>query len=233
MTMQLHPALRIFPIVVLLTALAAPAPSARADPVGTVTLDTSGLGGGDFELAFVLTDGSGVDDGSGVGDASTVVTAGNFSFGAGGRPGLVDPLLSTGGVSGDFVGGLSLTDSAFFNVLAAFFTAGDLLAFDFAASHGPNAGPTPDQFSLVLLQADGTPVPTADPSGANLLLVLDLGVPNPTFLVYASELTPPPVFVAAIAVAEPASLALLAMGLAAMLMTSRSRGARRLARGWC
>jgi len=66
-------------------------------------------------------------------------------------------LLSAGGVSGDLTNGVALVDSAFLNIFASSFTPGSLLSFDFALTTNVDAGATPDQFSLVLLQADGTP----------------------------------------------------------------------------
>src|SRR5258706_13807897 len=144
----------MFFVLVLMLALAQQRP-AHANITGSVNLDTSGLSGS-FELAFILT------DGSGAGDANNTVTPSNFLFGAGGSGGAVDALLSTGGFSGDFTSGVSLVDSAFLNILASSFTAGTSLSFDFVLTTNVDAGGTPDQLSLALLQLDGTVINTED-----------------------------------------------------------------------
>src|SRR5919109_3128479 len=63
---------------------------------------------GPFELAFLLTDGSGTND------RNTTVSISNFQFGSGGAGGSVTP-DSTGGFSGNLVAGASVFDSSFFN----------------------------------------------------------------------------------------------------------------------
>src|SRR6266478_5021878 len=160
--------LAILATVVLALAMATSQRPAHAGLIsGSVSLDTSSLSG-PFELDFILS------DGSGTGDANNTVTLSNFLFGAGGAAGVVDSLLSTGGVSGDLTSSVSIVDSAFLNIFASSFTAGSLLSFDFGLTTNVDPGTTPDQFSLALLQADGSVVNTADPSGANSLLTVNL-----------------------------------------------------------
>jgi hypothetical protein len=183
---------------------------------GSVSLDTSALSG-PFELAFIFI------DGSGTGDANNTVTLGNFLFGAGGSAGTVDASLSFGGESGDLTSGVSLIDSSFLNIFASSFTPGSLLSFDFGLTTNVDAGGTPDQFSLVLLQADGSVVNTEDPSGANSLLTVNLDSAHPAISTFASDLTPAPIVTESSAAPEPASLSLLAMGLAAALWSTRKR----------
>jgi len=186
---------------------------------GSVSLDTSALSG-PFELAFVFT------DGSGAGDANNTVTLSNFLFG-GGSAGAVDTSLSTGGVSGDLTSVVSLADSAFLNIFASSFTPGSLLSFDFGLTANVDPGGTPDQFSLVLLQADGTPVATEDPSGIDSLLTVNIDSSSPAFNVFASELTPAPVVTESAAVPEPSILLLLITGLVgAMGFRSVAHGPR-------
>ena len=208
----------MFYVLALMLALAPQRP-AHAGIVfftGSVSLDTSALLG-PFELAFVLT------DGSGAGDANNLIILNNFAFGAGGSAGSVDPLLSAGGVSGDLTNGVALVDSAFLNIFASSFTPGSLLSFDFALTTNVDSGGTPDQFSLVLLQVDGTPVNTEDPSGADSLLTVNIDSANPAFSVFASDLTPAPIVTESSAAPEPPSLPLLTMALVGALWLSPRR----------
>jgi hypothetical protein len=191
------------------------APAARADVIGKITLDTSALVGEIVEVVLVLTDGSGIDD------ANNVVKASGFTFGTGGSAGAVDSTITTGGASGGLVTGISLVDGSFLNVFAAFFTAGSLLSFDFEATTGADIGLTPDQFSFLLLNVDGRPIATSDPSGANLLFVGDFGATSPVFTAFASEFIPAPVFTPAL-LAEPSSISLLALALGAFVWRARS-----------
>ena len=203
--------------VVLALIMAVAQPPAQASIVtGSVNLDTSALSR-PFELAFVFT------DGSGAGDANNTVTLSNFLFGVGGSPGTVDPSLSFGGESGDLTSGVSLIDSSFLNIFASSFTPGSLLSFDFGLTTNVDGGGTPDQFSLAILQSDGTVVHTEDPSGANSLLTVNLDSARPAFSVFASDLTPAPIVAESAAAPEPASLPLVAIGLVGALWSVRKR----------
>jgi len=182
---------------------------------GSVSLDTSGLSG-TFELGFILT------DGSATGDANNTVTLGNFGFGSG-SAGAVDPLLTTSGASGDFASGVTLIESEFFNVFASSFTPGSSLSFDFTLSTNVDAGGTPDQFFVALLQPDGTQVTTTDPSGANALLLVNIDSAQPAFGTFASELTPAPSVTFAATVPDPRSLLLLTIGRMGVLWLSRKQ----------
>jgi hypothetical protein len=143
------------------------------DTTFDVNFDTSTLeGAGPLELAFLLT------DGSGLGDGNTTVTLNNFAFGAGGSTGSVTP-DSTGGVSGDLATGITLTDTSFFNLLGSQFVAGSNLSFQVGIVSSSLDSPTPDLFQFVILDATGSPLPTTDPSGQNLLLVDNLDSSNP------------------------------------------------------
>ena len=208
--------------LMLALVLAANPRPAHADIItGSVSLDTSALSG-PFELAFIFT------DGSGTGDANNTVTLGNFLFGAGGSAGTVDASLSFGGESGDLTSGVSLIDSFFLNIFASSFTPGSLLSFDFGLTTNVDAGGTPDQFSLVLLQADGSVVNTEDPSGANSLLTVNLDSAHPAISTFASDLTPAAIVTESTAAPEPPSLLLLAIGLAAALWSARTRSPLKL-----
>src|SRR5438128_2404745 len=203
--------------LMLALVLAANPRPAHADIItGSVSLDTSALSG-PFELAFIFT------DGSVTGDANNTVTLGNFLFGVGGSAGTVDLSLSFGGESGDLTSGVSLIDSSFLNIFASSFTPGSLLSFDFGLTTNVDAGGTPDQFSLVLLQADGSVVNTEDPTGANSLLTVNLDSAQPAFSTFASDLTPAPIVRESATAPEPASLPLLAIGLIGALWSARKR----------
>jgi PEP-CTERM motif-containing protein len=201
----------MFFVLVLMLALAQQRSAHAGIIKGSLSLDTSGLSG-TFELALILI------DGSATGDANNTVTLGNFGFG-GGSAGAVDPLLTTSGASGDFAGGVALTDSEFFNVFAQAFTAGTALTFDFGLTNNVDAGGTPDQFSIALLQSDGTLIPSSDPSGA--LLVVNIDSARPGFLAFATDLTPAPKVTFAASVPEPPSSLLLAIGLVGLAWCSQ------------
>jgi len=211
--MRKSPWIALFLLVLVVSGNQRPA---HADVTGTVSIDTSALFG-PFELAFIFI------DGSGTGDANNTVTLGNFLFGVGGSAGGVDTLLSTGGESGDFSSSVLLTDSAFLNIFASTFTPGSLLSFDFGFSTNVDAGGTPDELSLALLQSDGTVVNTQDPSGANSLLTVNFDAVHPGIAAFASDLTQAPIVIEASAAPEPASLALLATGLLLALWPLRRR----------
>lgn len=192
----------------LLAAMLAWASGAAATPfVGSVQLDTSLLAG-PFEVAFVLTDGSGTDDGN------TTVAVGNFAFG-GGSAGGVDTAFTTGDVSGSFDTDLSLRDSTFIGIIASTFTPGTALSFDFDVDSTPEAGGTPDLLAFVLLGADGTPIGTTDPSGADALLTIESGVTStPLVRTFTGDLTPAPLVVTR-SVAEPGTISMLLVALIA------------------
>lgn len=201
--------------VVLALVIAADQRRAHASIItGSVGLDTSALSG-PFELAFIFT------DGSGTGDSNNTAALSDFLFGVGGSVGSVDLSLSFGGESGDFTSGVSLIDSSFLNIFASSFTPGNLLSFDFSLTTNVDAEGTPDQLSLALLQSDGSVVNTEDPSGANALLRVNLDSANPPITTFASDLTPAPIVTQSAAAAEPPSLLLLAVGLAAALWSTR------------
>src|SRR5262249_54268199 len=83
-----------------------------------------------------------------------------------------------------------------------------------------DAGGTPDQLSLVLLQSR-TVVGTDDPSGADSLLTVNFDSSNPAFNAFASELTSAPIVTRSSPVPEPGSLPLLATTLMSALCCAR------------
>lgn len=203
----------MFLVLALMLAMASQRPAHAGMINGSVSLDTSGLSGM-FELAFIFI------DGSGTGDANNTVTLNNFLFG-GGSAGVVDAGLSTGGVSGDLTSGPSLVDTSFFNVFASSFTPGSVLSFDFSLTTNVDPGGTPDQLSLALLQTDGTPVVTEDPSGVDSLVTVNIDSASPVFSAFASDLTPAPVVRKSNPAPEPQSLLLFAASVAGALWSAR------------
>ena len=190
------------------------AAQAAATPfTGSVQLDTSLLAG-PFEIAFVLTDGSGSNDGN------TTVTLDSFAFG-GGSAGGVDASLTTGDVSGSLDTGLSLRDSAFIGIIASTFTPGTALSFDFQIDWTPEVGGTPDLLAFVLLGIDGTPIGTTDPSGADALMTIETGVTStPLVRTFTGDLTPAPPVVTS-SVPEPGTIPMLLVALIASVSAWR------------
>lgn len=198
----------------LAATFAVVATSAAATPfTGSMQLDTSLLAD-PFEIAFVLTDGSGSNDGN------TMVTLDNFAFG-GGSAGAVDPAFTTGEASGSLDTGLSLRDSAFIAIIASTFTPGTALSFDFQVDWTPEAGDTPDLLAFVLLGIDGTPIGTTDPSGANALMTIETGVMStPLVRTFTGDLTPAPRVLTS-SVPEPGTIPMLLVALIALVSARR------------
>jgi hypothetical protein len=159
---------------------------AKANIMVPAAFDTSSLvanPAGPFSLAFVLT------DGSGSGDGNNSVTLSNFAFG-GGSGGPVT--LTAGGATGDPASGVLLTDSSFFNVLVVSFTPGSTLSFLLTLTTNVDPGLTPDQFSFVTLQADGSTLATTDPTGANSLLTINIDSAVPSVSTFQFAAVPEP-----------------------------------------
>ena len=126
-----------------------------------VSIDTSALGISSFRIAFDLIDG-------GAPSNSVAVTA----FTADGTLGVA---TSAGGVTGGLPGGVSLTDTRFFNEYLQIVSSAHALDFDFEASaNGPESAP--DTFSFFLLDAL-TELPlfrTTDTTGTDSLFILEI-----------------------------------------------------------
>ena len=203
--------------LLLIVALAAllftfEAPTSFATGISlNVSIDTSGLPATPgSEIFFILT------DGSGLGDANNTATLTTFALG-GGAVGAVDLSNTFGGASGDMSSTVSLTDSSFTNVFAETFSAGSSLSFLLNLTTNLDAGGTPDLFSIAITDPSGTLVSTSDPTGFNNLLVINLDSASPSPSTYSSLLTlssPGP-----ITTPEPATILLLAAGLAAIALS--------------
>ena len=129
----------------------------------TITVDTHLLAGTDASIAFDFIDG-------GLPSNSYVVSG--FS---------TDGALSIGSASGYVVGQLpgtiSFGDTSFFNEYMQGIVLGNTFSFTVSTSDlPPDAGFSPDAFSLFLLGTDNLSlVGTSDPTGANALLLHNLG----------------------------------------------------------
>ena len=144
----------------------------------------------------------------------------------GGTPGVVNTVvlsdfvssseLGAGSASGDVIGALpmevTLASTGFFNeYLQAVTFAEGLTSFSLSISGQHTPGDIPDQFALFLLDQTSAPFATSDPTNASALIVIDLvQVPQPQL--YAS------VWATVTLVPEPAASALLAVGLAGLVV---------------
>jgi hypothetical protein len=206
-----------FHTIVLAILIAGFSQRAWANAIVNVTVNTSGLlAQPGSEVVFVLTDGSGAND------ANNLVMLTDVSLG-GGTAGAIDALNTQGGATGDLGSGVTLTDSSFLNLFGQSFTAGTSLSFVLNLTTNVDAGGTPDQFALMLVDPSGTLLPSSDPFGSLLSVNLDSANPlfqnfNPDLVAVTPAETPAPV-------PEPASLLLLGSGLASMsAWRRRSRG---------
>lgn len=186
----------------------------------TITMDTHLLAGTDASIAFDFIDG-------GLPSNSYVVSG--FS---------TDGALSIGSASGYVVGQLpgtiSFGDTSFFSEYMQGIVLGNTFSFTVSTSDlPPDAGFSPDAFSLFLLGTDNLSlVGTSDPTGANALLLHNLGDGSAP-PAYLSDLVV--ATVATSMVPESSSLALLAAGLAALagrLLWRRRTSARAARVGW-
>jgi hypothetical protein len=112
-----------------------------------------------FSLDFQLNSGSTLNNNS--------VSISNFNFSGGSGFG---PATFIGGASGSLLGSVTLSDTGAFNEFFQTFTVGSSLSFDFTLTRKADAGPTPDAFSIAILDGNLFNVPTTG-LGDSLLLV--------------------------------------------------------------
>jgi len=125
---------------------------------GALTLGTP------VSLFFEFTDGSGLND------SNNTVTLDAFDFGGG----TVGSATTTGG--GRIILSplrVSLTDTQFDNTVTLPFTVGSALSFSADVTTNGESGGTPDEFSVFVLDKQGTRFPTTD-ALASAFLVVDL-----------------------------------------------------------
>jgi hypothetical protein len=154
---------------------------AQANLMFNVNLDTTPLVGnaaGPFSLDFQLI--------SGGWGATNTATLSHFNFGGGSDSG--SPTL-IGDASGDLSGAVTLTDSTFFNEFFQPFIAGHSLSFDVNLTTQVASGPTPDAFSLAILDSAGAEIPTTSFSDA--LMLIDINSLNPAIQTFAGDSSVP------------------------------------------
>lgn len=163
-------------LVCVALGLTAPA---RAD-LYTFTIQTGSLIGdpaGPFSLDFQL------NDGSGTGDGNNTAVLSNFTFGTGGGP--VGSATLAGGATGDLGSSVQITDNGFLNEFTQAFTPGSQIQFQLDLTTNVDAGGTPDQFSMAILDSSGAQLPTL--SFFDVFVEIDLDSANPTVQTFASD----------------------------------------------
>ena len=189
---------------------------AEADTIFLVSLDTSTLIGhpaGPFALNFQL------NDGSGLGDANSTAILSDFMFHGGTSTGVAATL---GGATGDLGSSMTLTDSSFLNVFSQSFVPASLLTFRLSLTTNADAGPTPDQFSMAILDSTGFEIPTSGlyTVGSDAMLTIDIASSGLQIQTFGGDLSRTPFgggeainIPAPQIVPEPSSLALLSTGI--------------------
>lgn len=195
------------------------------DMLYNVVIDTSPLIGhsaGPFSLELQF------NDGTGTGDANNSAFLSAFLFGTGGPSGTASIF---GGVTGNMGSSVTMIDSSFFNQFIQGFNPGATLSLQLALTTNVDAGGTPDEFSLSIVDSSGFEIPTFGP--ANALLIIDIDSATPTVSTFSTDTSQspnaggPPINIGApqigpvvSSVPEPSSLSLLAIGLAAVVVAA-------------
>ena len=184
----------------------------------SVSMDTSPLIGhsaAPFYLDFQLNDGSG-----GItGNRNNTATLSGFAFDGGSA---ANNPVTFGGASGSLTSGVVITDSDFSNEFYEGFTPGSTLRFLLELTANVEA-PAPDQFSFAIVDGTLTEIPTT--SFFDVFVEIDIDSTSPTVRTYAGDgiaIAAP--IVTRVSVPEPASAALLAVGLVGLLLTRRAVG---------
>lgn len=179
-----------------------------------VSIDTSSLLGASAQLAFDFIDG---------GSPTNSVTISSFS-----TDGTLGSASSSGGVSGSLSGTLVLSDTLFTNEYLSDITLGNFLSFVFEATgNPPDSGSSPDGFAFSLLDGAGFPITTtADPSGINALLGLDIDGVTTRPTPYSGSNPAVPVTVSSVnpvnPVPEPPGVVLVLSGLLLLLRRGKT-----------
>ena len=210
----------------LLLACAATGRAANTNLNYTVTLNTAPLAGNTnapFSLDVVL--GSGAQNPN----SDNTVTLSNFVF-SNGSVGATT--FSNGGETGSMGSTVTLTTSATDDELSQQFSK-TVTEIQFSVSMtNTTDNPYPDQFSVSILDGAGNNIQTTDPSGANTLVLANLGTGQTLASVnaYRSTANSEAPGVTAAAVPEPTPAAALLAGLGVLGLCARFKAVRRRAR---
>jgi hypothetical protein len=182
-----------------LSALILCARVASADDQYQINIQTSALLGLTDQFALDLQ----LIDGSGLGDGNNTATLSNFNFGSGSWIGL-DP------------GNVVLHDSTFFSEFTQAFNPGTSLSFTLDVTNAVDAGDTPDELSLAILDntTGGFEIPTTGPGDA--LLTVNFNGNIPAIATFPSDLSRTTINIpapAVVAVPESTTISLVAVGM--------------------
>ena len=183
---------------------------------GTVTIDTSSLGqAGLSEIFFSMTNGNVPTS------VTNTAVLSNFAFGAGGSGGAVDAMNTFGNVTSglNLADGATMIDDQFTTDFAGFFTAGSQISFSLNLSTNVLAGGIPDNFSIYVVDPNGNPIPTNDPTGFDSLLSIDIDSTNPTIATYSDAITT----TGLVATPEPSGFLLMGGALFAFIVIFKLR----------
>jgi hypothetical protein len=181
---------------------------ANADTVDQVTVDTSAAnagGAGQAELIFSLL------DGNGTGDGNNTITLSNISFGAGAS---LDSNVDTSNVTGTLDTTVSMSDTIFDSSLGILFDPGGTVSFLLDFTTNSDTGGTPDAFSFAMFDSNGSLIATADPTGADTIVNINLDESNTSSFVDPSFAA---VTSAPVGTPEPTTSLLLVVGIACLL----------------
>lgn len=222
--MSIRQSLTVVATAVFVFGISSPA---AATAIFDVTLDTTpltmtpGSASGPFAVFFQLT------DGSGSGNGNNTLTLSNFVFDTGSA---VPGTSVFGGASGDLSGGILLTDTSFFTSFSQEFVPGGMFSFRISLTTNLEPGGTPDAFAFSILDSMGFPIPTEDPAMADTLLTLNIDSSDPAVSTYATDsirtdilIGPATAIAAPSSVPEPATLSLVALGIASVVVARRLR----------